>query len=194
MFQRVALTIMLFFVSISLANAFQVPDTGIEKCFDAAGNQLFPCPGPGQAYYGQDGNYVLNGMNFTDHANGTLTDNITHLLWQKTANGTTRTWDAAVAYCNTLNSNPSGGLGGHASGWRVPTLVELGSILDLSVESGAAISPVFAGTAAASYWTSNVDPDNSANAWILGFGTTEDGIVLKSELNHVRCVWTGVAP
>jgi hypothetical protein len=192
MCKRVILTLLLFLVSAGLANAFQVPDTGIVACYDAAGNQILPCPGPGEAYYGQDGNLIYHGMSYTDNLDETLTDNVTGLLWQKTAEANTRTWDEAASYCNGLNGM---NFGGHDSGWRLPALVELNSVMDLSVDTGAAINPIFAGTSAAAYWTSNEDPDNSAaNAWIIDFGTTENDIAAKSDSNYVRCVWTEVAP
>jgi hypothetical protein len=186
-----AVCLMFFLISVNPAGAFHVPDTGITECYDADGNRLFPCPGPGEAYYGQDGNLLHNGMSFTDNGDGTLTDNITGLLWQKAADGNSRTWNEADDYCRGLNSM---NLGGHSSGWRLPALIELHSITDLSVGTGAAISPVFTGTEAAAYWTSTEDPDNNANAWILNFGTTEDDIVAKSAANYARCVWTEVEP
>jgi hypothetical protein len=189
--QRVLLPLLLFLVSVSLANAFQVPDTGITECFDADGNQIFPCPGPGEPYYGQDGNLLYHNMSFTDNGNGTLTDDVTGLLWQQATAAGPETWAAAAAYCNSLNSTT---LGGHDTGWRLPALYELNSVIDLSVASGAAINPIFTGTAAAAYWTSTEDPDNSDNAWILDFGTTEDDIIAKTDSKYVRCVWTEVAP
>ena len=183
MCQRVLLTIILFLVSVSLADAFQVPDTGIVECYDAAGNQIFPCPAPGEPYYGQDGNLAYNSMSFTDNGNGTLTDNVTGLTWQQT-DVADKTWAEAVDYCNNLD------LGGHTD-WQLPALVELDSIMDLSVDTdtgAAAINPIFTGTAAAGYWTSTEDPDDSAQAWILDFGTTEDDTVAKSDTNYTRCV------
>lgn len=186
-----AVCLMLFLISVNLAGAFQVPDTGIIECYDADGNRIFPCPGPGEAYYGQDGNLLHNRMSFTDNADGTLTDNVTNLLWQKVADDNSRSYNEADDYCKGLNSS---NLGGHSSGWRLPALVELNSITDLSVAGGAAINPIFEGTEAAAYWTSTKDPDNSANAWILNFGTTEDDIVAKSAANYARCVWTEVEP
>ena len=188
MFQRVTLTILLFFVSVSFASAFQVPDTGITECYDSVGNQINPCPELGQPYYGQDGNIIHNDMSYTDNGNGTLTDDVTGLLWQKTADANPLTWNEAASYCNNLT------LGGHASGWRLPALVELDSIMDLSVDTGtAAINPIFTGTATAGYWSSTEDPDDIANAWILNFGTTENDIVAKTGANYTRCVWE-VAP
>lgn len=179
---RVLLTILIFFISAGLAMAFQVPDTGITACYDAAGNQINPCPVIGQPYYGQDGNIIHNDMNFTDNGNETLTDNVTGFLWQKTADANPRTWDEAVNYCNSLS------LGGYASGWRMPDLVELDSIVNLSVVSGAAINADFIGTAAAGYWTATDDPDDNTKAWVLDFGTTEDGTFTKSDTNYIRCV------
>lgn len=187
-----AACLMLFLISIPPAGAFVVPDTGITQCYDADGNQI-PCPSPGQAYYGQDGNAVYNGMSFTDNINGTVTDNVTHLVWQKVADATA-TWADAVSNCTSLDS---ANFGGHNSGWRLPALVELNTLLDLAVDTStgtAAILPIFTGTAPAAYWTSTEDPDNSANAWFLNFGTTEDNVDAKTTAHYVRCVWEEVAP
>jgi hypothetical protein len=193
MYRRVKLTILLFFVSVSLAGAFVVPDTGIVKCYDAGGNQIFPCPEPDQDLYGQDGNIVRNSMNYTDNGD-TITDVVTKLVWQKTTGGPMNWEDAAGhhsevppvydGYCDTL-------VLGAYDDWRLPVMVELDTLLDLSVESGAAINPLFTG-AAAGYWTSTPDSDNSDNAWVLDFGTTEDGTDPKTNAHDVRCVRGGV--
>lgn len=84
---------LLLLISASIAGAadpdFKVPDTGITKCYDSVGNEILPCPGPGNPYYGQDGNLILNGMNYTDNdpgnPAGTVTDTVTDLLWQKSS-------------------------------------------------------------------------------------------------------------
>lgn len=186
-----AVCLMLLLSSIALAGAFEVPDTGITKCYDAVGNEIFPCPGPGQLYYGQDGNLIHNGMSFIDNGE-TLTDSVTGLVWQKGAS-TAQPWQSADDYCDGLNSS---GLGGHNTGWRLPELIELNTILDLSVDTGtgaAAIDSAFSGPAGR-YWTSTVDPDNSAKAWFLDFSSTEDGIEAKALTFYTRCVWTEVAP
>ncbi|MBI5589491.1 MAG: hypothetical protein HY881_03305 [Deltaproteobacteria bacterium] len=41
-----------------------VPDTGLTKCYDTAGNGI-NCPSPGQPFYGQDANYAINPMSYT---------------------------------------------------------------------------------------------------------------------------------
>lgn len=185
--ERVILIVLLVFTAVGTAGAFPVPDTGIKQCYDAAGNLIFPCPAPGESYYGQDGNIIHNDMSYTDNGNGTLTDNVTGLLWQKTADTNIRNWDDAASFCSSLD------LGGHNTGWRLPDLVELDSIMDLSIEAGASINPAFNGTTAAGYWTAVEDADDSTRAWILDFGTNEDFTAAKTDTFYTRCVRTEVA-
>ena len=69
---------------------------------------------------GQDADYSVNIPAYTDNGNGTISDKITGLIWQKLDNGES-TWETAVA--NTTNNTT----GGYAD-WRLPTPVELFSI------------------------------------------------------------------
>ena len=39
---------------------------------------------------------------FTDNGDGTITDNVTHLIWQKAPNTTTYTWEQAISYAESL--------------------------------------------------------------------------------------------
>ena len=115
----------------SPAHAFKLPDAGQTTCYDITGS-VIPCAGTGQ-----DGEYIINPMSYTDNGNGTVTDNNTGLIWQKcsvgqsndaTCSGTasTRTWSQATTACTALN------LGGHQTGWRLPTKTELINIVDYS--------------------------------------------------------------
>ena len=77
--------------------AMPVPDTGQTKCYDVAGN-VITCPSPGQALYGQDGNYTINPMSYTklDSSGNDLPvsatswvmvkDNVTGLVWEMKTN------------------------------------------------------------------------------------------------------------
>jgi hypothetical protein len=70
-----------------------VPDTGVTKCFDAAGNEI-TCPSPGQSFYGQDANYTINPPSYTKlDSNGNalavsatswamVRGNVTGLIWE----------------------------------------------------------------------------------------------------------------
>ncbi|MFH0753804.1 MAG: DUF1566 domain-containing protein [Candidatus Omnitrophota bacterium] len=71
---------------------------------------------------------TVNAARFQDNADGTVTDPLTGLMWQKGENER-MDWYAALKACKDMN------LGGH-SDWRLPNLKELNSILNLSHENG----------------------------------------------------------
>lgn len=127
-FLSVALLCCAVILSLSKeAVAFTLPDTGQTKCYDTLGVEI-ACTGQG-AYTGQDGAYNINPMSYTDNGNGTITDNVTGLVWQKgenSASGTYYNWYVASGTYDATN-NPSSQnvcgsltLGGQ-SGWRLPT-------------------------------------------------------------------------
>ena len=71
---------------------------------------------------------------FTDNGDGTVTDNLTGLMWVKdvTASGAMN-WDAAIDYANNL-CFPDDGCGSSDTGftdWRLPNRRELESLLDM---------------------------------------------------------------
>lgn len=74
------------------------------------------------ATFGEDSDYLINAPSFTDNSNGTVTDNITGLMWQKVDAGE-MTWDNAVAGAAALS------LGGFTD-WRLPTPAEAFSIMN----------------------------------------------------------------
>lgn len=74
------------------------------------------------------GSGLPNEASYTDLANGIVRDNVTCLEWEKTpatSAADTANWDGALAYCANLAA------GGY-SDWRVPTRVELASIVDFT--------------------------------------------------------------
>jgi len=69
---------------------------------------------------------------FTDNSDGTVTDNLTGLIWLKNANkwGAV-TWDTARANCNNLADDGSSLTDGSSAGdWRLPNVMELLSLID----------------------------------------------------------------
>jgi hypothetical protein len=70
---------------------------------------------------------------FTDNGNGTVTDNLTGLIWLKNANCFgLRNWDQAVSDCNALSNGSCELTDGSSVGdWRLPNRFELESLLDL---------------------------------------------------------------
>jgi hypothetical protein len=116
-------------------------------------------------------------------ANGTVTDTKTTLVWQQSVSATTLyNWTDAKSYCAGLGAT----LGG--SGWRLPTVRELLTIVDRSQATGPVIDQTaFPSTPAVAVWTATVW--QSTGAWIVMFDTgraTTTGTYPNQ--NVVRCV------
>jgi hypothetical protein len=94
---------------------------------------------------------------------GTVTDTKTKLIWQQIVSSSTYTWANAPAYCQTVGAT----LGG--TGWRLPTIKELQTIVDYS-RSGASIDPIaFPATPQAPFWSSSVMAGSPSNVWTVSF-------------------------
>lgn len=79
------------------------------------------------------------GTRFTNNNNGTVTDNLTGLIWMQdiTCLGT-RNWDNANALVAVLQSGSCGLSDGSTAGmWRMPNVNELGSLVDLNYTNPA---------------------------------------------------------
>ena len=76
---------------------------------------------------------------FVDNGDGTITDEATGLMWQKSGSPSTTSKSRAQAYLNKLNKNQ---LAGHWN-WRLPTIDELASLLERDKINGVHINPVF---------------------------------------------------
>ena len=63
---------------------------------------------------------------FVDNGDGTVTDKVTGLMWQKAGSASEMIFDAAAKYTQELNSSRYGGYGD----WRLPTMEELCSLLE----------------------------------------------------------------
>jgi hypothetical protein len=103
--------------------SFVVVDTGQTTCYDAAGAAV-SCPGEGEAFFGQDGNYAGTEAAYADNGDGTVTDLNTGLMWQQDP-GEKMTYDEALAALETFE------LAGYDD-WRLPTIKELYSLIDFS--------------------------------------------------------------
>lgn len=118
---------------------------------------------------------------FTDNGNGTITDNVTNLIWQKTPCPDTLTWEEALTYADTLT------LSGDTD-WRLPNIKELESLNDETLINPSVNKNVFQVNTPARYWSSTSLPNFTNKAWYLDthFGiTTYD---LKTQRLSVLCV------
>ncbi len=75
----------------------------------------------------------LSDSRFTDNSDGTITDNVTGLMWTKNANlpETYKTWKQALDYVASMNSGakPNFGYGD----WRLPQISELENLVNEEV-------------------------------------------------------------
>ncbi len=116
-------------VELVEAAFYPVVDTGQENCY--GNSTVISCPKSGESFFGQDAQHAGNSPRYTDNGDGTITDHITGLMWQKSAdtdgNGTIDaddklTYDQASSDAGTLS------LGGY-NDWRLPTIKELYSLI-----------------------------------------------------------------
>jgi len=79
-------------------------------------------PKPGEAFYGQDAQFPANEPSYTDNGDGTVTDNVTGLMWQ-------RQMGEKISFDDAAKKAKASRVGGHTD-WRVPTIKELFSLID----------------------------------------------------------------
>jgi len=136
-------------------------------------------------------------LSLNNNSDGTITETLSKLMWQRCtapsieANCTEMpslyNWDNALAYCNDLS------LAGHTD-WRLPNVKELQSIVDTTKTVAPSINAFyFIDTQSAEYWSSTTSVGTFSNAWyvnfdISGFGQIMTSIVIKTDVNYVRCV------
>ena len=109
---------------------------------------------------------------------GTVHDSRTNLTWQQASPlNTTYTQSGAVTYCT-----------GMGTGWRLPSIKELQSIVDYTIASpGPVFNSVFSGSANW-YWSSTPLAGAASGAWALNFNagnTLNDDPAVQ---HYARCV------
>ncbi|KGL63148.1 DUF1566 domain-containing protein [Polaribacter sp. Hel1_85] len=101
---------------------YPIVDTGITDSY--SDTDKISTPSVNEPFYGQDANYNGNLPSYINNNNGTITDNVTGLIWQQDM-GVKMTLDEAIK--KAKNSN----LGGF-NDWRVPTIKELYSLIQFT--------------------------------------------------------------
>jgi hypothetical protein len=192
-FGRAALALPCLIASCAASCAARPAGTGTDRVTSA------PWPMPN----GKDdvSNGAPNPMSYTDNLDGTVSDLVTHLMWQQRVPSTggasddgNLTWAEADATCGSLV------LASHTD-WRLPTQIELVSLVDYSnfgEGQGHAHAPVdesvFPDTPADAFWSSTRHAGSAAEAWTVymdvGFTYAYD----VTTVGKVRCVRSTTPP
>ncbi|HSA01654.1 MAG TPA: DUF1566 domain-containing protein [Candidatus Paceibacterota bacterium] len=175
-----------------------------------SGGATFPAPVPrsGQtptlpvnpAPAGSDGalqkGVVWPNPRFSDNTNGTITDNLTGLIWLKNCEAFgDRAWTQALNDCATLNSGEKGLSDGSVEGdWRLPNMKELESLVDWAYMDPALPNTVGTGQWTSgnpftgypvNVWSSCTQQEYAEMAWSVDFFAGGHGADSKSQAHQV---------
>jgi arylsulfatase A-like enzyme/phosphodiesterase/alkaline phosphatase D-like protein len=144
--------------------------------------------------FGEDSDYTTtpsaNPQSFTDNGDGTITDNVTGLMWQK-ADAAEMTWENAVNNAGTVTT------GGY-SDWRLPNPHELMSLFNYETGNPAMNATYFppASPSAEYWWSRDVFGTSTTNVWCVNSGggvgpkpkaeTVSAGGTLRYHARYVR--------
>ncbi len=106
-------------VAAQSGSNYIIVDTGQQKCYNNSSE--IASPQPGQSFYGQDAQFNVNQPHYLDNGDGTITDLVTGLMWQK-AVGAKMSFGEALAGADTFS------LAGYDD-WRLPSIKELYSLI-----------------------------------------------------------------
>jgi hypothetical protein len=140
---------------------------------------------------------AISTLRFTDNGNGTVTDNLTRLIWMKNANAFgTKTWADALTAANGLKSGDAGtdlADGSQEGEWRLPNLRELQSLVDYGRNPALPADHPFTGVQVGSiyYWSSTTGVQNADTAWSVRFSDGPVNGAAKSDGRYVWCVRGG---
>jgi hypothetical protein len=116
---------------------------------------------------------------FKDNGNGTVTDNLTGLIWLKNANCFgPKTWEDALSDANSLASGSCGLSDGSSAGdWRLPNVRELYSLVHFGFYDPAVPNTVgtekwsegdpFTGVQSGDFWSSTTHGYFTDECWIV---------------------------
>ncbi len=153
------------------------------------GTHKWPCwhmPNPASA------TGLPNPASYTDLGNGAVRDNVTCLDWEKAPGTTQGYWQDNSDHCTSLASSSYAGF----SDWRLPTRVEMASIVDFARTGDAIDTTAFPKEPSGYYrtdsdWYETITGQNTSGfSWIYGMssGFTSNAYAKATSMAYVRCV------
>lgn len=146
---------LIFLISVHISHGQSVTKT-MKRLPDTGQNTSYTTT------FGEDNDYTINAPFFKNNGNGTVTDTITGLMWQKTDGGE-MTIENAVIYCDSLT------LGGYTN-WRLPDAHESFSILNHQNNNPALNTTFFTKTLAEYWWTGDKQNNDPTRIWVTNAG------------------------
>jgi hypothetical protein len=184
-----------------------LPSTGVSTCYDGSG-AIIACAGSGQDAETQNG-VSWPTPRFTANGDGTVTDNLTGLIWLENASAVPAgTWDSALAAAATAADGVFGLSDGSSLGdWRLPNVNEMSSLLAVEFSSpsisngegtdrhGDSGTSVFTGIVNNNYWSSTTYSNGPFDkAWVINLASTNiDVSVIKTQPAQAWLVKDGVS-
>jgi hypothetical protein len=121
---------------------------------------------------------------FVNNMDGTITDTLTGLMWQKDDFQNPMTWEEAITQFNDL-------LLAEHTDWRLPTREELRSIVDYSKITPSIFVNEFPNTILGNYWTSTAHPFQENHVWCIHFYNGNDNYQSRNNQYFSRAVRGG---
>ncbi|MCI5114898.1 MAG: DUF1566 domain-containing protein [Candidatus Electrothrix sp. AW1] len=134
-----------------------------------------------------------------DNGDGTVTDSKTNLIWKKclegvegdnceTGSASTFTWQEALQQPEVINN--AGGFAGY-TGWRLPNIRELVSIVEEQCNYPAINMNRFSNTPSSDVWSGSPSAYGSDYAWYVAFNDGYYSIKFRNNGSAVRLVRGG---
>ena len=123
----------------------------------------------------------MNAPSYDTSMPGVVVDRVTHLMWQREVPAPSYEWDQATQYCACLQFAGQ-------DDWRLPTRIELVSLVDFTRSDPAIDVQAFPGTPPLWSWTSTERADDPSFAWFVYFENGYSNHHQKDEPYRVRCV------
>ena len=186
----IALVFLLCFTAEAFAGTVELPRTGQVTCYDSSGNTI-SCSGSGQDGATQAGS-AWPAPRFTDNGNGTITDQLTGLMWMKDSNCFSfQAWEASFTKLADFNTNPGSyscsGYTASYSDWRLANINELESLVNgEEASTGTWLNAQgFYWVPLANFWTSTSDAGGSS-AWRVNM---HDGVAFNADKTGANYMW-----
>lgn len=136
---------------------------------------------------GDDSEYTIHPPALRKNDDGTVSDEVTGLVWQQ-ADGGEMVFERAKEYCAALRT-------GDFSDWRLPSNRELFSILNHQYAPPAVDASIFGRPEAEYWWSADLRADDASRVWAVNAGGGTGPHPRNETLSaggtkrfHVRCV------